>query len=81
MIARGKKRNTLYMTTEPDDVVAIATGNDDASLWHNRLGHMSQKGMKELLSKEKLPELKNVHFDICESCITGKQKKLQVVEN
>ena len=76
MIARGKKRRTLYMTTESGDVAAVAAGNDDASLWHNRLGHMSQKGMKELLSKGKLPELKNVHFDICESCIMGKQKKL-----
>ena len=32
--------------------------------------------MKELLSNRKLPELKNVHFDMCESCIIGKQKKL-----
>ena len=76
MIARGKKSSTLYMTVEPGDVAAVAAGNDNASLWHNRLGHMSQKGMKELLSKEKLPELKNVHFDICESCVMGKQKKL-----
>ena len=63
------------MTTQPDNVVAIAIGNDDASLRHNRLGHMSQKKMKEFLSKGKLTELKNVHFDMCESCIMGKQKK------
>ena len=72
----GKKKSTLYMTTEIGDVVAIAAGNDDASLWHNRLGPMSQKGMKEPLSKGKLPKLKNVHFDMCESCMMGKQKKL-----
>ena len=72
VIARGNKRSTLYMTMESGDVVVITVGNDDASLWHNRLGHMSQKGMKELLSKWKLPELKNVHFDMCESCIIGK---------
>ena len=72
MIAWGKKRIRLYMTIEPGNVAAIAAGNDDASLWHNRLGHMSQKGLKELLSKGKLPELKNVHFDMCESCIIGK---------
>ena len=54
MIARGKKKSTLYMITEPGDVVAVAAGNDDASLWHNRLGHISQKWMKELLSKGKL---------------------------
>ena len=76
MVAREKKRSTLYMTTEPGDVATVAASNDDASLWYNRLGHMSQKGMKELLSKGKLPELKNIHFDMCESCIMGKQKKL-----
>ena len=64
MIAWEKKKNTLYMTTEPSDVVSVAESNDDANLWHNRLGHISQKGMKELLSKGKLPELKNVHFDM-----------------
>ena len=60
------------MITKPSNVVVVATGNDDVSLWHNRLGHMSRKGMKKLLSKGKLPELKNVHFDMCESCIIGK---------
>ena len=41
VIARGKTISTLYMTTEPRNVAAVAAGNDDASLWHNRLGHMS----------------------------------------
>ncbi|RVW58198.1 Retrovirus-related Pol polyprotein from transposon TNT 1-94 [Vitis vinifera] len=40
-----------------------------------RLGHMSEKGMKMLLSKGKLPELKSIDFDMCESYILGKQKK------
>ena len=84
MIAQGKKISILYMITESGDVASVAAGNDDASLWHNKLGHMSQKRMKELFSKGKLPELKNVHFDMCESYIMGKQKKLiflQVVRN
>ena len=37
---------------------------------------MSQKGIKEPLSKGKLSRLKTVNFDMCESCIMGKQKKL-----
>ena len=81
MIAWGKKRSTLYMTTEHGDVATVVAGNDDVSLWHNRLGHMSQKGMKELLSKGKLPELKNIHFDMCESCIMRKQNKLNFLSN
>ena len=32
--------------------------------------------MRELLSKGKLSELKIVNFDMCKSCVMGKQKKL-----
>ena len=71
----GKENKHIVYDHGVGDVVVVAVGNDDASLWHNKLGHVSQKGMKELLSKGKLSELKNVQFDMCESCIMGKQKK------
>ena len=32
--------------------------------------------MRELLSKGKLLGIKTVNFDMCESCVMGKQKKL-----
>ena len=76
MIARGNKRSTLYMIIDPNNVVFVAEANNDARQWYNRLGHMSQKGMKELLSNGKLLGLKIVNFDMCESCFMGKQKKL-----
>ena len=41
---------------------------------------MSEKGMKMLLSKGKLPELKSIDFDMCESCILGKQKKVSFLK-
>ncbi|RVW24254.1 Retrovirus-related Pol polyprotein from transposon TNT 1-94 [Vitis vinifera] len=44
------------------------------------LGHMSEKGMKMLLSKGKLPELKSIDFDMCESCILGKRKKVSFLK-
>jgi hypothetical protein len=47
--------------------------------WHLRLGHMSEKGMKVLLSKGKLPELKSVESDSCEGCILEKQKNVSFV--
>ena len=75
VIARGNK-STLYMTTDPSNVVAVVEDNIDAEQWHNRLGHMSQKRMRELLSKGKLLGPKTVNFDMCESCVMGKQKKL-----
>ena len=76
VIARDNKRSTLYMTTGPSNVVAIVEDNINAGQWHNRLDHISQKGMRELLSKGKLLGLKTVNFDMCESCVMGKQKKL-----
>ena len=36
--------------------------------------------MKMLLSKEKLPELKSIDFDMCESYILGKQKKVSFLK-
>ena len=36
--------------------------------------------MKLLLSKGKLPELKSVDFDMCESCILGKQKNVSFLK-
>jgi len=59
------------------DIIASIEAENQAQLCHYRLGHMSQKGIKILQSKGKLPKLKkNVDIDICESCIPGKQKKL-----
>ena len=72
----GKKTGTLYMTSSPRDTVGVAEASTDTSLWHHRLGHISEKGMKMLLSRGKLQELKSVDFDMCESCILGKQKRV-----
>ena len=80
-MARGKKIGTLYMTSSPRDTIVVAEANIDTSPWHYRLGHISEKGMKMLLSKGKLPELKSVDFDMCESCILEKQKKCELLEN
>ncbi|RVW12059.1 Retrovirus-related Pol polyprotein from transposon TNT 1-94 [Vitis vinifera] len=80
VLARGKKTGTLYMTSCSRDTIAVADASTDTSLWHRRLGHMSEKGMKMLLSKGKLPELKSIDFDMCESCILGKQKKVSFLK-
>ncbi|PKI70859.1 hypothetical protein CRG98_008750 [Punica granatum] len=60
VVARGKKEGTLYMTVNSHDSIALASANSDADLWHYRLGHMSEKGMKQLCSKGKLPGLKTI---------------------
>ena len=37
---------------------------------------MSEKGMKVMLSKDKLPRLKTDDLDFCEDCIYEKQKRV-----
>ena len=74
-IARGKKSGTLYKTTGACHLIAVAT-NENSNLWHQRLGHMSEKGMKIMHSNGKLPSLQSVEIDMCEDCILGKQKRV-----
>ncbi|KAL5774537.1 hypothetical protein ACOSP7_012094 [Xanthoceras sorbifolium] len=76
VVACGKKCGTLYVTSNLENIVAVADSDGKSNLWHQRLGHMSEKGMKTLLSKGKLPDLKAVDVGLCEDCIFGKQKKV-----
>uniref|UniRef100_A0A2N9GGP6 CCHC-type domain-containing protein n=1 Tax=Fagus sylvatica TaxID=28930 RepID=A0A2N9GGP6_FAGSY len=77
VVARGRNIDNLYMTLSPRERLIVVDAGNDTSLWHRRLGLMSEKGMKVLSSKGKLPQLKSVKFDLCESCILGKQRKSQ----
>ena len=45
----GKKTDILYMTSSLRDIIEVAEASTDTSLWHCRLGHMSEKWMKMLL--------------------------------
>ena len=51
VIVRGRKRGTLYMVEVTDsEVNAVEEDEKTSTLWHQRLGHMSEKGMKILAS-------------------------------
>ncbi|RVW19901.1 Retrovirus-related Pol polyprotein from transposon TNT 1-94 [Vitis vinifera] len=63
VLAHGKKTGTLYMTSCPRDTIAIADVSTYTSLWHRRLGHMSEKGMKMLLTS-KAEKLELVHTNL-----------------
>jgi hypothetical protein len=53
----------------------------ESTLWNNRLGHMSAKGMKLLHSKNVLPSLKCVNMDFYEICVYGKQKRVTFLKD
>jgi len=71
----GKKQGSLYMIAD-EDMISVAEVGNNSSLWHQRVGHMSEKGMKLMVSKGKIPNLKHVDVGPCEHCIFGKQKNV-----
>ncbi|KAL2246274.1 UNVERIFIED_CONTAM: Retrovirus-related Pol polyprotein from transposon TNT 1-94 [Sesamum indicum] len=75
-LARGLKSGTLYMAAGSSSNIPFAGIVSQANLWHNRLGHMSEKGMNVLKSKGRLPKLKSVEVGHCEHCVFGKQKRV-----
>ena len=51
---------TLYIVEQSSyEVNEVANKIDSSTLWHQRLGHLSEKGMKLLAYKGKIPEIKN----------------------
>ena len=68
-IAHGKKSGTLYMTAGARCSITVAASNENSNIWHQRVGHMSEKGMKIMHSKGKLPGLQSVEIGMCENYI------------
>ena len=78
IVAQGKKVGTLYMTSKSRDTTSVADSSVNSKLWHRKLGHMSEKVMNLLVSKGKLPDLKSVDVGLCEDCIYGKHKRVNL---
>uniref|UniRef100_A0A2N9HC61 Integrase catalytic domain-containing protein n=1 Tax=Fagus sylvatica TaxID=28930 RepID=A0A2N9HC61_FAGSY len=59
-------------------VAAVAESEDDDTLlWHMRLGHMSERGMRELHKRNLLTGIKSCKLDFCKYCIMGKQCRMR----
>uniref|UniRef100_A0A2N9G262 CCHC-type domain-containing protein n=1 Tax=Fagus sylvatica TaxID=28930 RepID=A0A2N9G262_FAGSY len=59
-------------------VAAVAESEDDDTLlWHMRLGHMSERGMRELHKRNLLTGIKSCKLDFCKYCIMGKQCRVR----
>ncbi|KAK9009104.1 hypothetical protein V6N11_080575 [Hibiscus sabdariffa] len=69
----------LYMlkgeTLQEAEASVASCSPDSAMLWHQKLGHMSEQGMKVLVEQKLLPSLTKVSLPLCEHCIT--KDKLQ----
>jgi hypothetical protein len=77
VIEKGEKVGTLYLCTgNIDSSISLASTGVDTTLWHHRLGHMSEKGMQILHKRNLFPDLKQIDLDLCEHCVYGKHKRV-----
>jgi hypothetical protein len=73
VIAKGEKVGTLYLCTgNNDSSISLDSTRVDTSLWHDKLGNMTEKGMQILHKINLFPDLKKIDSDFCEHCVYEK---------
>jgi hypothetical protein len=67
--------NCEFLTTES---VSVASESSDINLWHQRLGHMCGRRLKDMVHKEMVTGVKIQKGDeisFCEGCVEGKMHR------
>ena len=75
-MAKGEKISKLYWTKALVARDSVNAMDMEASLWHRRLSHISEKGLNCLAKKDMLPGLKNADLEKCSHCMVGKQTRV-----
>ena len=63
-------------TSHGDDLTCLSAKNENADLWHRRLGHVRSSLLNKLISKDMVLGFQMLMFcenKICEACVKGKQ--------
>ena len=58
-------------------IASISSTEEMTAMWHKKLGHMSEKGLKVLSDQKLIPGLTKVSLPFCEHCVTSKQHRLK----
>jgi hypothetical protein len=81
VIEKGEKIGTLYLcTSNTNSSISLASTGVDTTLWHHRLGNMSEKGMQILHKRNFFPYFKQIDLDFYEHCVYGKQKRVRFLK-
>jgi len=82
IVLRGKLHKNVYnvcISSLPQNTLTCLSAlDDDAILWHKRLGHASLSFLNKLVSKDLvvgLPTIKYNDGKVCDACAKGKQVK------
>nr|GFC23499.1 retrovirus-related Pol polyprotein from transposon TNT 1-94 [Tanacetum cinerariifolium] len=75
MVAHGNKCRSLYMVKVPfDGINAFIDGRGNTALWHQRCGYISEKDMKILALKSRIPYLQKAFVAVSGSTRSTKLK-------
>jgi hypothetical protein len=82
VVMRGQKISgniyKLLGSTILGGVAAVSESEeDDTLLWHMRLGHMSERSMRELHKRNLLAGIRSCKLDFCKYCVVGKQCRVR----
>ncbi|GKV14795.1 hypothetical protein SLEP1_g25613 [Rubroshorea leprosula] len=74
---------TLKNVRHVPDMRQLNTIEDEASpnLWHNRLAHISEKGLQLLAKQSLIPMAKGEYVNPCDVCLFGKQHRVSFQKN
>mgnify|MGYP003740606461 FL=1 len=78
IVARGELCSTLFKTRVKVCSEGLNAVEDDSSpnLWHKRLAHMSEKGLKILAKKSLIPFAEGTVLNPCDYCLFGKHHRV-----
>ncbi|XP_070048833.1 uncharacterized mitochondrial protein AtMg00300-like [Nicotiana tomentosiformis] len=76
----AKRYKNIYVTDfeslQNGDIICLTAVDDDAELWHRRLGHISFTLLNKLVRKDLVRSLPKSSFKdhkMCDACVKGKQ--------
>ncbi|RDX94220.1 hypothetical protein CR513_23419, partial [Mucuna pruriens] len=76
IVAKGDKISKLYWTKALVVKQSVNVMDMEASLWHQRLSHISEKGLNCLTKKDMLLGLKIAELEKCSHRMVGKQTRV-----
>lgn len=79
VVAKDLKQSSLYLIPikiSYSTINAVDSDRDATELWHNRLSHMSEKGLTSLVKKNLFSGLKKVFLKKCVHCLARKLIKV-----
>lgn len=77
VVMKATKVGNLYRlewSIEMNEATMVSKeANESTYLWNQRLGHVSEKGLKVLINYKLLTSLKTLNLNLCRHCVFGKQ--------